>query len=144
MSNFREIYQQVLDAPYFTRLKVAKNDCEEIFKYLKRCDNSADSCEDKYKLMVLASLKPIIGADGVFSSDEFDFICDVFDVDFNYNKLLDFLNNISRKTELSFSDLLYVAPQNVKVAFVSLAISICAADGTITYEERREIEKYMF
>lgn len=144
MSNFREICQQVLDAPYFTRLKVAKKDCEEIFSYLKRSDNSADSCEDKYKLMVLASLKPIIGSDGVFSSDEFDFICDVFDFDFDYNKLLDFLNKISRKTELTFSDLLYAAPQNVKVAFVSLAISICAADGTITYEERREIEKYMF
>ena len=71
---------------------------------------------------------------------------DIFETHFDYDEMLELLNADffrSYKISNSLGVLLECAPDEVRQAFVVLGLLICVADGTLTYDEQRIIEKMM-
>lgn len=149
MMDLGEIYQQYLDMPYFKRVYIGKNCLQTIKGFIKSRVRNNDEIENKDGVVIvtlIGALRKFIGADGSFDQDEYEFLNDIFETNFDYDKMLDMLNSDffkSYRTLNSLGLLLDDAPDEVRQAFVLLGLLICVADGTLTYDEQRMIEKMM-
>ena len=146
--NIRETYQMYLDAPYYRRVVLGKECVQEIMSYMvsqfKQVKNSKGQEEDASLITLIGALRRFIGADGNFNQDEYEFLNDIFETNFDYDKMLKMLNNDffrSYKTANTLGAMLDYAPDEVRYAFIRLGLLICVADGTLTVDEQRAIEK---
>lgn len=130
-----------LNAPYYKKVAIGRQNIKLLADYIRSFKESPfyNANDTIANFVVLSALKPIIGADGVFDQDEYEYIRDVCDFDFDYEYVLDALNafdsNVSRQLKNTFC----YAPSDIKAAFCSLAIFICSVDGSISPEEQRAI-----
>ncbi len=147
--DLRELYQQYLDLPYYRRVLIGKDCLKKIKRFLRSKINGNNKIKDKdgfATIALIGSLRRFIGADGTFDQDEYEFLNDIFETNFDYDKMLELLNSdffSSYKMSNSLGALLDLAPNDIRISFVSLGMLICVADGMLTYEERRAIEKMM-
>lgn len=141
-----EIYQQFVDMPYYQKVLVAKNCVEILRKFHEKNALKYGHTKENAYMILLGSLRPFIGADGVFDTDEYAFICEVFELGVDYDTFLNLYNDIFNDVALTnaYRTVIQSADQEVRFAYVRLGILICAADDTITYKEQREIEKMLF
>lgn len=143
--DLEEIYQQYLDMPYFKRVCIGQDCLQTIKRYIISQVKNNDKMEFAM-ITLLGTLRKFIGADGAFDQDEYEFLNDIFETHFDYDEMLELLNADffrSYKISNSLGVLLECAPDEVRQAFVVLGLLICVADGTLTYDEQRIIEKMM-
>ena len=145
-----ETYQMYLDAPYFRRVLLGKECVQEIKSYIKSHFKDLENIKGKEEgfatVTLIGSLRRFIGADGTFDQDEYEFLNDIFETNFDYDRMLEMLNSdffSSYKTTHTLGAMLDYSPENVRLAFVKLGLLICVADGTLTYDEQRIIEKML-
>ena len=145
--DLRKAYQTYLDAPYYKRVSLGKDCVEKIKDYIKSQFNDFKNSkeEDTFAIVsLIGSLRKFIGADGIFDEDEYEFLKDILESNFDYDSMLNALNNEffrDYKTTNILEALLDNAPRDVRLAFFELGLLICVADGRLTGDEQRIIEK---
>lgn len=141
-----EMYQQYLDMPYYKKVLVAKDCVEKLRKFYEEFALKNGMEKENAYMILLGSMRPFIGADGVFDTDEYEFICEVFESGADYDTFLNLYNDCFNDVSLTnaYRTVIQSADQEVRFAYVRLGILVCAADDTLTYKEQREIEKMLF
>ncbi len=139
MADFDEIYEQILNASYYQRVSTGKNCAKKIKKHVKEITNFSES---RLNNLILGSLRAVIGADDELSEDEYDYICDVLDIDMSFEQMFNFFYNMSNDDINLTKKFINALPEDERVSFIILAICICAADGEISHEEHRALKKY--
>ena len=74
--------------------------------------------------------------------DEYDYICDVLNLDMTHVQMLDFYNKMSIESVNLARKFISTFPEDIMVSFIILAICVCSADGEISHEEHRVLKKY--
>ena len=146
MNELRKIYQDFLDMPYYKRVALGQDSVSELKGYFEKVALKIGLKRDNSTIVLLGSLRQFIGADGVFGQDEYDYICDVFELNFYYDAFLEMYNDLfgSYKMINNLRALMSTSPEKVRFAYARLGLLICCSDGELTVDEQKEFEKYLF
>ena len=142
MATFEELYSEMLNKSYYERVTMGKNCSEKVLYHIGR-ENDYDPDGLEAKAMLILMLRDVIGADGSFDEDEYDYLCEILEVGMDYDVILESMNDLDDGTRRWYKRFIAQAPQDIRYAFVALAILVCGSDGRISHEEHREIKKYL-
>ena len=148
--SLHEVYQEVLDAPYYRRVSIGKEQVRILSQYIKNYISFSELEWDKESATLIAligALRRFIGADGVFDRYEHEFLNSIFETSFDYDKMLGLLNTdvlSSYQADNAFGEFFDDAPANIRHSFAILGLLICVSDGELTVEEQRRIEQLLY
>ena len=142
MATLGQIYQDYLDTPYYERVSLGRKEVNIIKRSLRDALGSNVGDGDLNFIIVMLC-RGFIGADGQFDGDEYEYLRDVFGFSVSYDSVLEHLNNLSYDTRIESKELIAGMDRDTKFAVLRFGILICVADGTLTVDEQREVERFL-
>ncbi len=138
MSKLNELIDQSVSMSMENRVQVAGDATEALIKGLKEVGISDDNITN----FIINVFKLFVSGDRKARRDEYVLFKDLFNLDIDTDTFFDMTNYGSDAQFVQqMDDIIDKAPKDVAIAVVTLGILIITADGEVSDEERKLLER---
>ena len=136
MATLQELFQKAVDTPYEQRVLLAKESLGKCYAHLNAINGGdKDTSADALTLF----LAGIISVDGKYSAKEAQMVSAIFGKDI----IADVLDILTPEIFEDMDKLVDSLPEDTKLEFCTLALSILAVDGELTVDEQSYLYKLL-
>ena len=133
MSTLSELLQNYVNKPYDELLALASDSLVKLSDFFSSIDEEASGN------VLLHIIATTLAADGKFTKLEYQFICDLLNLDVSYEDMKELLAEFNNGESLLLTDKVFdnIQSTEVKAEMLNLMLCIMAVDENISREEVR-------
>lgn len=137
--DFNEGLQEIVDLSKEELIGFANQSQEVILEYLYSTFD-----EDTALEIFISFLSMCFAKDGRLDYNEYELLATIFNIDLTYESCVDLVKYHLNNDADEIDKVIKNAPENVRLEFANLCVTIAAIDRTITVEEKVMCLKYYF
>ena len=139
--DLNQILQDIVNEPYESLVGMARQAIAELRPHFIKM---AGGDEDKMATVFVGYIMASLAADGKFTQKEYEFVCDVMQVQYTYEEVKELVKTGLNSEILSSLDSLFDdLPQELRSKTLLLCATFMAVDETISREEVALIHKLL-